>query len=464
MKLTYRFAQQSYLTKLLLLLVMTLPGLAAAALPEFSQLIEKVSPAVVKINTIEKARMPQRSQRQQQEIPEIFRQFFDKRRAPRQARSIGSGFLISADGYLLTNNHVVDGADKITVSLQDHREFDAKIIGVDQRSDLALLKIEAKRLPYLQFGDSDRLKVGQWVLAIGSPFGLDFTASQGIVSAIGRSLPTERNENYVPFIQTDVAINPGNSGGPLFNLDGAVIGINSQIFTRSGGSNGLSFAIPSAVAKDVVKQLKENGRVARGWLGVVIQQVNGDLAASLGMDKPKGALISQIDPSGPAASSGLLAGDVIVKFGDYDISTSNDLPHAVGRTTPNSKVKAEVVRQGKIKTISVIVGALDGDSVASAGPRELGGRLGVEVEVVSERLRRAWNLAGGVLVRQVRSDSPAAKAGVRPGDVIAQLGFNEVADVEGFHAIVADLPSGKLLPIRFFNNGRPAFRTFSLKK
>lgn len=460
----YPFNRFNLLLKAVVISAFLIPGLALAALPEFTELIEKASPAVVKINTVAKARPSQRQQRQRQEVPEIFRQFFDQRRAPQQSRSMGSGFLISDDGYLLTNNHVVDGADEITVSLLDHREFTAAVIGVDQRSDLALLKIEAESLPYLTFGDSDGLKVGQWVLAIGSPFGLDFTASQGIVSAIGRSIPTERNENYVPFVQTDVSINPGNSGGPLFNLAGEVIGINSQIFTRSGGSNGLSFAIPSAVAKDVVKQLKENGRVARGWLGVGIQQVSADLAASLGMDKPKGALISQVDPSGPAGSSGLQAGDVIVKFGNFDINTSNDLPHAVGRTPPNSTAEAKVIRQGKQMTLDLRVGALDGESVASAAEAQMGGRLGVEVEAVSERLARAWNLNGGVLVRQVRPDSPAAKAGVRPGDVIAQLEFSEVKDVESFHTIVAKLPKGKLLPIRFFNNGRPAFRTFELEK
>ncbi|MCV6626772.1 MAG: Do family serine endopeptidase, partial [Cellvibrionaceae bacterium] len=384
-------------------------------------------------------------------------------RRQREARSMGSGFIISADGYLLTNNHVIDGADEITVNLLDHREFDAKVIGTDERSDLALLKIEAEGLPYLEFGDSDTLKVGQWVLAIGSPFGLDFTASQGIVSAIGRSIPTERNENYVPFIQTDVAINPGNSGGPLFNLDGKVIGINSQIFTRSGGSNGLSFAIPASVAQEVVQQLRENGRVERGWLGVAIQDVDSNLAASFGMDKPIGALITQIDPKGPAAKSGLQAGDIIIEFNGNAINESGDLTHAVGRTKPDSKVKVEVMRQGKRKALKVAVGSLGGDTAEVAGsPADMGGRLGVEVEDVSDRLRRSWNLDGGVIVKQVRPDSPAARVGLRPGMVIAQLGFQAVTDVQSFAAIVAELPADELLPIRFFINGRPVFRSFSL--
>lgn len=453
---------QSYFYMVLLLLP---AALQARGLPEFTDLIEERSPAVVKINTVEKARS-RRSAPQRQDIPEIFRHLFEQRQRQqpqRQARSMGSGFIISEDGYLLTNNHVIDGADEISVSLLDHREFDAEVIGVDERSDLALLKIDAKDLPYLSFGDSDDLKVGQWVLAIGSPFGLDFTASQGIVSAIGRSIPTENNENYVPFIQTDVAINPGNSGGPLFNLAGEVIGINSQIFTRSGGSNGLSFAIPSTVAKEVVRQLREKGRVDRGWLGVAIQDVDSDLAASLGMSKPVGALISQIDPKGPAAESGLRAGDVITKFNGYEINTSGDLPHAVGRTQPGNQVDAKVMREGKEITLEVTVGSLGGENDQVAGTRaNLGGRLGVEVEEVGDRLRRAWNLDGGVIIKRVRPDSPAAKAGLRPGMVIVQMGFKAVKDVESFHSIMSELPAKELLPIRFFVNGRPVFRSFSL--
>ncbi|MCV6615034.1 MAG: DegQ family serine endoprotease [Cellvibrionaceae bacterium] len=460
----YKAQTQFAWMHLLLAFLLCLPLAASArGLPEFTQLIEERSPAVVKINTVEKAQSRRRIP-QHQNIPEIFRHLFEQpQRRQREARSMGSGFIISADGYLLTNNHVIDGADEITVNLLDHREFDAKVIGTDERSDLALLKIEAEGLPYLEFGDSDTLKVGQWVLAIGSPFGLDFTASQGIVSAIGRSIPTERNENYVPFIQTDVAINPGNSGGPLFNLDGKVIGINSQIFTRSGGSNGLSFAIPASVAQEVVQQLRENGRVERGWLGVAIQDVDSNLAASFGMDKPIGALITQIDPKGPAAKSGLQAGDIIIEFNGNAINESGDLTHAVGRTKPDSKVKVEVMRQGKRKALKVAVGSLGGDTAEVAGsPADMGGRLGVEVEDVSDRLRRSWNLDGGVIVKQVRPDSPAARVGLRPGMVIAQLGFQAVADVQSFAAIVAELPADELLPIRFFINGRPVFRSFSL--
>jgi len=310
----------------------------ARELPDFTELVEQNSPAVVKINTIARARNntqnrqnPRQGQIPQQEMPEMLRRFLDPRQMPeRDQRSMGSGFIISKDGYILTNNHVVGDADEIIVRLTDRREFEAEVIGKDERSDLALLKVNADDLPVLKLAESDDLKVGAWVLAIGSPFGLDFSASVGIVSAMGRSLPTERNENYVPFIQTDVAINPGNSGGPLFNLKGEVVGINSQIYTRSGGSIGLSFAIPVSVAKTVVAQLKEKGRVDRGWLGVVIQDVDRNLAKSFGLKKPTGALVTQVLQEGPADKAGIKAGDVILKFGNSKIEESGDLPHAVG--------------------------------------------------------------------------------------------------------------------------------------
>lgn len=380
---------------------------------------------------------------------------------------MGSGFIISADGYILTNNHVIEGADEISVRLTDHREFEARVIGTDSRSDLALLKVDAKGLPKLDFADSDALKVGEWVLAIGSPFGLDFTASAGIVSAIGRSIPTERNENYVPFIQTDVAINPGNSGGPLFNLDGKVVGINSQIYTRSGGSIGLSFAIPSNVAQDVIRQLKEKGRVDRGWLGVAIQEVDRNLAQSFGLKKPAGALIQQIEPGSPADKSGLQVGDVILRFDDKAIERSGDLPHVVGLLAPGSKVEAEVMRAGKRTRLDVTVGKLpvgDEPQVAAAVAGSVGDRLGLLVEALDERQKQAWRLDGGVLVTQVAPDSAAANAGIRPGDVIAQLGFEPVRDLASYQQLQAELPEDTLLPIRFYRDGRPAYRSFIIKK
>lgn len=439
----------------------------ARGLPEFTELIEDNSPAVVKINTLEHAkRSQQRRQAFPQDIPDIFRHLFEQQDpAQREQRSMGSGFIVSKDGYILTNNHVVENADEISVRLTDMREFAAQVVGTDPRSDLALLKIDGERLPMLEFADSDKLKVGEWVLAIGSPFGLDFTASAGIVSAIGRSIPTERNENYVPFIQTDVAINPGNSGGPLFNLDGKVVGINSQIYTRSGGSIGLSFAIPSNVAKEVISQLKEKGRVDRGWLGVAIQAVDRDLAKSFGLSKPVGALIQQIEPGSPADKSGLQVGDVITHFNNKLIASSGELPHLVGRVSPGDSVPVQVMRAGKKQELKVTVGQLNAAGVETGKSAALAGdRLGLVVEELDGRQRQALNLNGGVVVAQVASDSAAAKAGIRPGDVIAQLGFEVVVDLQSYQRLQASLPAKTLLPIRFFRDGRPAYRSIVIEQ
>ncbi|MDN3639799.1 DegQ family serine endoprotease [Simiduia curdlanivorans] len=444
--------------------ILSLSNIAAArSLPEFTELIEDASPAVVKINTVEHAKRNSARQNYPQDVPDIFRHLFEPR-AQQEQRSMGSGFVVSSDGYILTNNHVVESADEISVRLSDHREYSAEIVGTDPRSDLALLKVEAKGLPMLEFADSEKLKVGEWVLAIGSPFGLDFTASAGIVSAIGRSIPTERNENYVPFIQTDVAINPGNSGGPLFNMDGKVVGINSQIYTRSGGSIGLSFAIPSNVAVDVIEQLKDKGRVDRGWLGVAIQEVDRDLAKSFGLSKPTGALIQQIEPGSPADKSGLLVGDVILSFGGKTIAKSGDLPHVVGSIAPGKTVAVELMRSGKKLKTSVEVGQLNpGPEAELAGDKGVkGDRLGLLVEELDVRQKQAWRLAGGVVVTQVVPDSPAAKAGIRAGDVIAQLGFDVVTDLATYQALQSKLPANTLLPIRFFREGRPAYRSFTI--
>lgn len=452
-----------YLGAFLLLSMMSVQ-VSARGLPEFTELIEKRSPAVVKINTTERKRSQRQMPFPHQEIPDIFRHLFDPRSMPeRQAQAMGSGFLISADGYILTNNHVVAGADEIQVRLIDRREFQAQVIGFDERSDLALLKIEADNLPFLEFAKPDSLKVGEWVLAIGSPFGLDYSASAGIVSAIGRSIPTEKNENYVPFIQTDVAINPGNSGGPLFNLKGQVVGINSQIYTRSGGSIGLSFAIPVDVAQGVVEQLKQKGRVDRGWLGVVIQEVSRDLAASFGLNKSMGALVAQLEPKGPADMAGVRVGDVIIEFDGHSISTSGDLPHAVGRTEPGKQVPVVVMREGAKQSLTVEVGMLGGGEA----PREstapaAGGRLGLEVRGLDANTSKRWRLSGGVVVTQVVPGGAGAKAGLHPGDVIAQLGFHEVNTVDDYLRIEAELPANELLPIRYFRRGRPAYHTFRI--
>lgn len=436
----------------------------ARTLPDFADLIEKSSPAVVKINTISKVKSPIFKIPQGQQIPDIFRHFFDQRNLPeREARAMGSGFFVSADGYVITNNHVIDGADEITVRLVDRREYKATLVGADSRSDLALLKIDEKDLPFLKFGVADDLRVGEWVVAIGSPFGLDFSASAGIVSAMGRSIPTEKNENYVPFIQTDVAINPGNSGGPLFNMDGEVVGVNSQIITPSGGSIGLSFAIPSSIASSVFKQLQDKGRVDRGWLGVVIQDVDKNLADSFGLDKPMGALVAELLQDAPADKGGIEVGDIIISFNGLPIEISGDLPHAVGAVQPGEKVSVKVVRRGKTRSLKVEIGSLPGEKGENVSAMESqsinGGRLGLVVTKVDSDLLKEYRVTGGVLVEQVKADGAAAEAGIRVNDVITQIGYQEIKGAQDFRKMVKKLPINKPFPIRFFRDGRPVFRT-----
>ena len=356
------------MTSLLLLSLLWSSFSWSARLPDFTQLVEQASPAVVNISTSrEAAQRPSGKQFEipgQEQLPDIFKHFFERQfpqqKSPQQgqapkapkARSSGSGFLISADGYLLTNHHVVKDADKIIVALNDRREMEAELIGSDPRSDLALLKIDGEDLPYLTMADSDKLKVGEWVLAIGSPFGFDYSVTAGIVSAIGRSL---RSETYVPFIQTDVAINPGNSGGPLFNLDGEVVGINSQIYTRSGGFMGLSFAIPSNTATSVVAQLRATGEVSRGWLGVQIQEVSQDLAESFGLDKAAGALIAQVFDDSPALEAGLKSGDVITQVDGNEIVMSAQVAHFIGAIAPERSVVIQLVRDGESIDVDVVM-------------------------------------------------------------------------------------------------------------
>jgi serine protease Do len=445
-----------------------LPGLLAAAeLPDFRQIVRDHSPAVVKIiveHSAANAASGGQGQPSPEEIPEYLRRFFEFRGAPpsqRQRMAMGSGFIISQDGYIVTNNHVVQGADSVLVRMSDRSEFSAEVIGTDPRSDLALLRIEAADLPVLKLATHDDLEVGEWVLAIGSPFGLDYSVTAGIVSAKGRSLPTERNENYVPFIQTDVAINPGNSGGPLFNLDGEVIGVNSQIFTRSGGSIGLSFAIPVSVVRNVVAQLKADGRVTRGWLGVTIQDVDKNLAESFGLERPRGALVAQLAEGGPADKAGLQAGDVIISFDGNDIPTSSDLPHVVGLIQPGTTVPVEIVRDKKRKKLQVKVGGLDADDsfALTAGGAEdgRGGRLGLVVEAVSPEALERSGINGGVVVREVVPSSVAAEAGVLPGDIVTLVGSSPIKSTKAYERAVAKLQSGSSVPLRLIRRGSPMF-------
>lgn len=451
---------------------------AQASLPDFTELVEQASPAVVNISTRQK--LPERNvagtgqQRMPdlEGLPPMFREFFERSipqtpRAPgggrqREAQSLGSGFIISTDGYVLTNNHVIADADEIIVRLSDRSELEAKLVGTDPRSDVALLKVEGKGLPIVKLGKSEELKVGEWVLAIGSPFGFDHSVTAGIVSAKGRSLP---NESYVPFIQTDVAINPGNSGGPLFNLAGEVVGINSQIFTRSGGFMGLSFAIPMSVAMDVADQLRADGKVSRGWLGVVIQEVNKDLAESFGLDKPAGALVAQVLEEGPAAKGGLQVGDVILALDGKPIIMSADLPHLVGALKPGSKVELDIVREGSRKSLKLSIGALpeDGEVVAGSAPgvERSSNRLGVKVVELTAEQKKNLDLKGGVVISEVQ-EGPAAMIGLRPGDVITHLNNQAINSAKTFTDVAQALPKNRSVSMRVLRQGRASFITFKL--
>jgi len=449
--------------KAALCLIVTLGGLPTTALsrdlPEFTGLVETYGPAVVNISTKQSRRgMGKIHGFSVPDLPEdgplydFFRRFFGEEGGgmpddEEQARSLGSGFIISADGYLLTNSHVVESADEIIVRTSDRREFLAKLVGTDKRSDIALLKVEATDLPAVKIGTAKDLKVGEWVLAIGSPFGFEHSATAGIVSAKGRNLPTE---NYVPFIQTDVAINPGNSGGPLFNLDGEVIGMNSQIYSRTGGFMGLSFAIPIDMAMDVVDQLKTTGRVSRGWLGVLIQDVTRELAETFGMDQPKGALIAQVLPDSPAEKSDLQVGDVVVRFNGREVATSSALPPLVGEATVNEPAKVEVLRRGHIEEVEVVIGELpeEGDQVVAIEPeRTKANSIGLVVADLDSEQRNQLELdQGGVIVQEVKP-GPAERAGIGPGDVILMFDNRPVADARQFRELLDGIEPGRSVAV-----------------
>jgi serine protease Do len=442
----------------------------ARELPNFSDLAEDASPAVVNITSTRTV-----SQRNSYgrgfgdpRYDEFFERFFGQQPRPSVPRensrpvvSTGSGFIISSDGYLLTNNHVVEDADEVKVSLGDRREYKAEIIGTDPRSDVAVLKIDAEDLPTLKIGKSEKLRVGEWVVAIGSPFQLRFSVTSGIVSAKGRSIPNGSDSTYVPFIQTDVAINPGNSGGPLFNLDGEVIGINSQIYTRSGGYMGVSFAIPIDYAMDVADQLRENGYVARGWLGVSIQEVTSELAEALGMEIPKGALVSQIIEDSPAEKSGLKEEDVILFFDGEEIFYSSDLPLTVGSIRPESKVNAMILRDGKKKTVQVTVGELPKDP-ALAFENTQQNFLGLVVEnQVKDNQRSSVE---GVLVTSVDPEGIAYESGIRRGDIIYSLARTRIANVNEFKEVLSELDNQRRTTIGISRNGNKRILSLNLSK
>lgn len=432
-------------------------------LPDFTELVEENANAVVNISTTSK--VDQQASPfgggQMDQLPEFFRDFFEDRfrgnpmpRGERERQSMGSGFIVSGDGYILTNNHVVEGADEIIVRLNDRRELEAEVVGADPRSDMAVLKVEANDLPVAKIGKSSDLAVGEWVFAIGSPFGFDYTVTAGIVSAKGRSLP---RDNYIPFIQTDVAINPGNSGGPLFNMDGEVIGVNSQIYTRSGGFMGVSFAVPMDVAMDVFEQLRDEGSVTRGWLGVMIQEVNRDLAETYGLKRPHGALVADVVPDSPAEEAGLRSGDVILEFNGEEITRSSDLPPKVGQADVGSSAELTIMRDKEERTLSFEVGELpeDDQQVAQQQPEtDSGNRVGVRVKELPEQLAREWELDGGVLVTEV-GRGPARQAGIRRNDVIRKIGNQSVTSVDEFNEVIENLPTGQPIAVTLIRQGSP---------
>lgn len=431
----------------------------ARDLPDFTDLVETQGVAVVNISTTQTVRneniFPQIPDLSEDDpMYDFFRRFMPPRKGPReyQSRSLGSGFILSADGYILTNAHVVDAADEVTVRLTDKREFKAKVIGSDRRTDVALVKIEASGLPKVTIGKPDLLRVGEWVFAIGSPFGFDNSVTAGIVSAKGRSLP---QENYVPFIQTDVAINPGNSGGPLFNMKGEVVGINSQIYSRSGGFMGLSFAIPIDVAIEISDQLRTQGKINRGWLGVMIQEMTKELAESFGLNKPVGALIANVDKGSPADKAGMAASDVIIKFDGKTVENSSELPRLVAAVKPGKRVSVQLWRKGAYKDISVVVGELP-DKIGR-GPKasKTSNKIGLTLNELSEEQKRELKVSSGLLVED--AEGAAARAGVGRGDVILSVNNQDVKSVEQFNELVNQYGSGRVIALRILRGDRSLY-------
>ena len=449
-------------------------------LPDFSELVAQTNQSVVNISTTKKV--------ERQAVPEfrgmpedMLRYFFgmpqfrgdprgqqnphSNKQPKEESHSLGSGFIISEDGYILTNNHVIDGADEIIVRMRDREELKAEVIGTDPRTDIALIKIDADNLPFAKIGKSSDLKVGQWVLAIGEPFGLDFTATHGIISALGRALP---EDTYVPFIQSDVAINPGNSGGPLFNLKGEVIGINSQIYSRTGGFMGLSFAIPINVATEIADQLKKSGKVSRGRIGVIIQEITAELAESFDLSETNGALIVSIQKNGPADKAGIEIGDVVLNFDGVDVASSSDLPRMVGNTKPDTKVLMKVLRSGEIKKISIVVGEMQDDEASASSSEQddkpivdSSNRIGLILSELTAKQKKELDVNNGLLVDDIKP-GVASGAGIRTGDVI--LGFNnkEMKTVRQFNLQLNKVEDGRNIALLIKRNELTTFITMKL--
>ena len=453
-----------YISLMFFALACLAPSSWAKTLPDFENLVETYSPTVVNIQS-KGIKTRSRNEAPNAEIPEFLQRFFQFQ-GPSQghpnphgqvppserAESIGSGVIVSQDGYILTNAHVVREAEEIIVRLHDRQEYPATLVGSDNHSDIAVLKIAANNLIFAKLGDSDAVKVGQWVLAIGAPFGLEQTATQGIVSAVSRSLP---NDTYVPFIQTDVALNPGNSGGPLFNLAGEVIGINSQIFSRTGGYMGLSFAIPINLAETIAEQLKTDGEIKRGWLGIGIQELDSDLAKSFKLNQPSGALVRNVEPNSPAAKAKLQAGDVILAYDGKPLNRSSDLPPMVASTSIGSTVPLTVLRNGEQREIDITVGnlAVRGEPLAVNTP----GPLGITVADLALDEKRAQGLEHGVKVSQVTPGKPAAKAGINPNDIIVSYDHQAVRSAQELASLARHTKPGAIVPVLVQRNNATRF-------
>ncbi len=463
---------------ILLLLLIISPAVYAQVneLPNFTNLVEKHSAAVVNISTVQKQHSgsDQIFQEMLPNIPkdspfyEFFRRHMQPFSSPRRAqpRSMGSGFIISKDGYILTNAHVVESVEEITVKLNDKREFEAKVIGTDAKTDIALIKVKANNLPIITKGNPDKLKVGEWVLAIGSPFGFEHSVTAGIVSAKGRSLA---QENFVPFIQTDVAINPGNSGGPLFNMAGEVVGINSQIYSRTGGFMGLSFAIPIDVATEIADQLKVSGKITRGRIGVMIQELTKELAESFGLSNSNGALVVSIQKDSPAEKAGVEVSDVILNFDGKEVDSSADLPRIVGNTKPGSKVSMQVWRDGKIKKISITVGEIPSEENIISSDAEPdssakhANRIGLVLSELTHDQKKQLEVNTGLLVEDVRAGI-AESAGILPGDVILGLNNKDVKNVKQFNNLLEEAEPGRNIALLIRRGEMTTFITLKIEK
>lgn len=427
-------------------LLLTLPALAGGP-DTFAPLVEKYGDTVVNIyttQTVKEPPIPNFPFQEHQGVPEFFKKFFEQQGQgyhgqiiPQKRTSLGSGVIISADGYIITNNHVIDEADEINVRFANHEEYEAKIIGRDAKTDVALIKIEPKEtLPFATFGDSEKLRVGDWIIAIGNPFGFEQTVTAGIVSGKGRTLGSG---NYENFIQTDASINPGNSGGPLFNMDGQMVGINTAIYSRSGGNIGIGFAIPINMAQNVIEQLKATGKVTRGWLGVMIQNVSQDLAKQFGLDRPIGALVGEVSPGGPAEKAGILPGDIIVEYKGTEITQMNMLPTLVAQTPVGETVNVALFRNGKKKNVSITVAKLEEDEAAAEIGQE--SVLGLTVQQLTPELAQSLKIKDkeGIIVANVEPGSAAEEAGLRPGDLILEVNRQEIKNMEEYNKALANL-------------------------